>query len=1069
MNKDQQARLEHYARELADSGNTELLVRIAELAGIAEERIRAAMRAGTEAKGVLDARVVTLALPRRDVEQLLPAGLKLAPQPLTMPDRHPVFMLFSQECFDAWFDEMDYNELLLGVPWVELEEQHLPNRGPFIYMPRLYLDEVLPRVLGNVLYGFEKQAAAVEVTDESFTVRDESGSALLVDGRFDGAGEPVAPAALPHFDAVQQMLEQPTISQALRIVDSHAFYRRAGGPFLCCINRYRFDDPSTRVTPLRATVRVTGDFSPPGFPTGTFEVGSLAAEPLGAFHIRVPQEISLPGSCQDARYPTTPPASGKRRKVVVLGGGPASCAAAFYLAKTGLYDIKMYTLGFRLGGKCAAGRNPEASHRIEEHGLHAFVGFYNNAMRTVREVYEQAEMPLARGQAPWSVEDLARGQGPVAEAFVGTNAVGLMGRWRDVQGNFHWNYFPTTTELNELVPGVVPSGEEAGPQGFARALKITLERAIKHARILPWTEAEAQRASRARSDTEPEVPHAAERLLDFIEDRFIPSARWEDWALFRFLEQLLSYIERFTYEQITRAIESNTNTIRGVLWLLKRLRRKAHSLFADKKKTEDPNAWFEWSGLDIMLTIAIGILSERVIHFDQLDGIDLCKWLRVHGVSPGNDRSPIVLAVYDTLFANGSSEPVRPDDLAAGVGLRWLLLLLDYRGFQAYEFRYSCPQTIFTPYYRALRRMGVEICFFHRVEQLKVERRGDERRLAGVRLRKQATVKGGPGAYDPFWLPPIPGNPEHLPPWADRPDYRQLEEGERLREHDLEDAWSRWPGVQDVELRQGEDFDLCICGLSLGAIPAITGDLIERRSPAYCEPWARMVHGMETCQTISMQLWMERPEAQLYTLPNPPDRPEVPPHRGLLTEYVAPEPSFGNLSHLIEREGWSDDERIQAPPAFLAYHTGALVSGHPLHGHPFDEHDYPARVRADWRRRARNWLQRNYRDFYDRAPKDWAAFCEQMVAPSDLRGTDRFSWQFFNVGFQPWDLYVLSQPGRIGLRPGQSESWVQGLFLCGDWTRTDLNAGCVEAATQSGMLCSRVISNHPRYIWHAGF
>ncbi|MEM9455783.1 MAG: NAD(P)-binding protein [Myxococcota bacterium] len=1066
MSKEQRARLERYARELADSGNVELLVRIAELAGIAEERIRAAIRATTEARGVLDARVVTLALPRQDVEQLLPAGLQLAPQPLTMPDRHPVFLLFSDECFDAWFDELDYNELLLGVPWVELVEQHLPNRGPFIYMPRLYLDQMLPRVLGNVLYGFEKLAAAIAVDDESFTVREEDSGTLLAEGRFKPTGDAVAPGALSNFDAIQQMLEQPTISQALRIVDANAFYRRAGGPFLCCINRYRFDDPSARVTPLRATVRVTGDFSPPAFPTGTFDVGCLATEELGAFHIRVPHEISLPGSCQDARYPTTPPASGRRRKVVVLGGGPSSCAAAFYLAKTGLYDITMYTLGFRLGGKCAAGRNPEACYRIEEHGLHAFVGFYNNAMRTVREVYEQAELPLARGQAPWTVEDLARGDGPVAEAFVGTNAVGLMGRWRDEQGNFHWHYFPTTTEINDAVPGQMP--DDDGPQGFARALKITVERAIKHARILPWVEAEARRSTQPAEDREPELPPLVERLLDSVEERFTPAARLEDWALFRALEQALTYLQRLTYEQITRAIESNTVTIRGVLWLLKRLRRKAHALFAGKRN-EEPDAWFEWSGLDVMLTVAVGLLTERVIHFDQLDGIDLCRWLRVHGVSPGNDRSPVVLAVYDTLFANGSSEPVRPDDLAAGVGLRWLLLLLDYQGFQAYEFRYSCPQTIFTPYYKALRRLGVKICFFHRVEQLQVERHGDERRLVGVRLRKQATVKGGPDAYDPFWMPPISGNPEHLPPWADRPDYRQLEEGERLVEHNLEDAWSRWPGVQDVELRRGKDFDLCICGLSLGAIPAVAGDLVERRSSAYCEPWARMIHGIETCQTISMQLWMKRPEDQLYTPPHRPDRPEIPPHRGLLTEFVAPEPSFGNLTHLVEREGWSDDPKIATVPRFLAYHTGALTSGHPLHGHPFDEHDYPARVQADWRRRAKNWLARNYRDFYDRAPTNWVTFCEQMVAPDHVQGEDRFSWQFFNVGMQPWDLYVLSQPGRMGLRLGQSESWVRGLFLCGDWTRTDINAGCVEAATQSGMLCARVISNSPQYIWHPGF
>jgi hypothetical protein len=52
---------------------------------------------------------------------------------------------------------------------------------------------------------------------------------------------------------------------------------------------------------------------------------------------------------------------------------------------------------------------------------------------------------------------------------------------------------------------------------------------------------------------------------------------------------------------------------------------------------------------------------------------------------------------------------------------------------------------------------------------------------------------------------------------------------------------------------------------------------------------------------------------------------------------------------------------------------------------------------------------------------------------------------------------------------GQMESGVWGLYLCGDWTRTDMNCGCVEAAVQSGMLCARGLSGHPVYVWHPGF
>jgi uncharacterized protein with NAD-binding domain and iron-sulfur cluster len=46
---------------------------------------------------------------------------------------------------------------------------------------------------------------------------------------------------------------------------------------------------------------------------------------------------------------------------------------------------------------------------------------------------------------------------------------------------------------------------------------------------------------------------------------------------------------------------------------------------------------------------------------------------------------------------------------------------------------------------------------------------------------------------------------------------------------------------------------------------------------------------------------------------------------------------------------------------------------------------------------------------------------------------------------------------------------VRFLLLAGDWTKTDMNCGCVEAATQSGMLAARALSNEPAYVWRVGY
>src|SRR5437588_807052 len=82
----------------------------------------------------------------------------------------------------------------------------------------------------------------------------------------------------------------------------------------------------------------------------------------------------------------------RREHVAVLGGGPAAMAAAFELTATRAlrerFAVTVYQPGWRLGGKCASGRNLSSHARIEEHGLHLWFGFYDNAFKLMRSTYE---------------------------------------------------------------------------------------------------------------------------------------------------------------------------------------------------------------------------------------------------------------------------------------------------------------------------------------------------------------------------------------------------------------------------------------------------------------------------------------------------------------------------------------------------------------------------------------------------------------------------------------------------------------------------------------------------------
>ena len=98
----------------------------------------------------------------------------------------------------------------------------------------------------------------------------------------------------------------------------------------------------------------------------------------------------------------------KREKVAVLGGGVAGLTAALELSATpelrDRYDVTIYQLGWRCGGKCATGRDP-ATLRIQEHGLHLWFGGYDNAFKLLAGCYEELnrpeEHPIATMDQAW--------------------------------------------------------------------------------------------------------------------------------------------------------------------------------------------------------------------------------------------------------------------------------------------------------------------------------------------------------------------------------------------------------------------------------------------------------------------------------------------------------------------------------------------------------------------------------------------------------------------------------------------------------------------------------------------
>src|SRR5688500_14734555 len=93
-----------------------------------------------------------------------------------------------------------------------------------------------------------------------------------------------------------------------------------------------------------------------------------------------------------------------KKKIAILGGGVGAMTTAYELTnepgwKDRYESITVYQMGWRLGGKGASGRGPNG--RIEEHGLHVWLGFYNNAFQMIQNAYAELGRPPGAPLATW--------------------------------------------------------------------------------------------------------------------------------------------------------------------------------------------------------------------------------------------------------------------------------------------------------------------------------------------------------------------------------------------------------------------------------------------------------------------------------------------------------------------------------------------------------------------------------------------------------------------------------------------------------------------------------------------
>ncbi len=510
------------------------------------------------------------------------------------------------------------------------------------------------------------------------------------------------------------------------------------------------------------------------------------------------------------------------QRVAILGGGLGGLTTAFNLTapeQQGRYEVTVYQLGWRLGGKCATGRNADIADRIQEHGLHVFMGQYQNAFAMVQALYREAADP--------PFPDWRQG-------FTQQPAMSLMeqvdGQW--VPWVIEAPVFPGT-------PGIDPP-----PSLWTRILQI-----------LRWILDQTRQVHAAAFQAAAAHPEPWWRRLPAIAlaDARAAAHAVEAGALAAAID-------------LVEALESGAT---------------AHRADSHAKLAGHLHSARDWLGGGVGASIAVdtelrrfwiiaelglstligglrdGLFLDAAANLERVNALDYKSWLKSHGASTAAVESALVRSLYDLIFAYPEGDWQGEGNVEAGTMFVSLMNTACYQGSIIWQFNTATGDLVMTPMYEVLAARGVRFEFFSRVDALVPAADGGS--IASVRIGRQVALKSG--SYSP--LRTLPSGQRV---WPDRPLDDQIVDGGALKaaDVDLESRWTPWPdAAPSLTLAAGRDYDLLVLAIPPAAHPTICGALMAQK-PA----WDAMVHAVWTTATQSFQTWLTADQAKLgWTYP----------------------------------------------------------------------------------------------------------------------------------------------------------------------------------------------------------
>lgn len=695
-------------------------------------------------------------------------------------------------------------------------------------------------------------------------------------------------------------------------------------------------------------------------------------------------------------------------RVAIIGGGCASMAAAWELTAPehrGRYKVTLYQEGWRLGGKGASGRGENG--RIEEHGLHIWLGFYDNAFRMMRACHAELE---AKG--------LGHLYGNWRDAWTAENDIALCSA-SETGGFQRWQvHMPPRSGYpgDPLAPDAVFSLQYYMAGAFDLLRALVLDTTVDGHGFV--TRFDAPQTAGPASPAE-----LAARIAELARMGLFASA-----AVFAEVLGVLAALVRSVSPATAGILMSAVDALAVPLrqWI-------------EDRFLADDRLRFLWEIADLTLATVTGFVRYGVMFdprgLDAIDDYECREWMRMNGASLRSLQSPFLRGLYDLSMGYEDGDPEKPS-LSAGQGLRGTLrTFFGFRGAFMWRMRAGMGDVVFAPLYTALKERGVDFRFFHRLTDIELDEAGTH--AARLRFDVQARVAGGE-EYQP--LVDVQGRPC----WPSAPDYAQLERGSELlaEGRKFESHWDRRREGECV-LEVQRDFDMVVLGVGVGAVPHCANGIVSR------DPrWQAMCRDVKTVASQAFQLWLEE-DLESLGWPGP---------AYITGAFAKPFDTWCDMAHVVPEESW------KRPPATSVYFCAVL----PDPPEPPAEGDMtyqPARD-AEVRANAESFLEGPIRAIWPGAYDAeghfrWDVLKADESGGEEPEGRARFATQYWRANVNPSDRYVIHTPGSWRSRISPLDRTYDNLTIAGDWTDSGFHSGCVEGAVMSGLLAAHAISGAP--------